>query len=635
MAKVQIYEKKTITFAPSKTSLKTKKMKKITMLFLATIFVSNLLAQTTITPGYHGLAIEPLTQNWNTASLITANDNWDNDALISIRGFMGNNSAITTVVDPSAVLVDDNSSPFTANPVDVNANQTNPAVFNTGGVTEFAITDPAVALAGSGTADMPFLKIYLCTMGRSSIPVSFDLIDIDNSVDNSIQKISIQARIGNSGNYTEIMNVADASAGPSLTLTTPVSFTLPPGCNNKEKIEIRIMTGNAAGNDEWIAIDNIVIGQGTGFTPTTATVAGTYTGSYECVTPDGFTHYINNNGTASTFDDDLILLSIKKGTTGVAITPAQVTVGVLAAVANLSSAGFVSNTNGFYSIPRYWALSPSSPPAGTTVPLVRFYYTAADLAALNTTLAGLPNPGIVTDADITQYNFVNISGINPDPSSGHPGSALSDYQKLIHTFNNSQMGNYAEFATGNFLGGTAGGGGGGAGLGPLPVTLVSFEGKAKNNAVYLDWSTSSEINNAYFSVERSQNGVTFEAIGKVNGGGNSNEMLNYAFIDAKPVQGVGYYRLRQVDFDGRFGLSNVISLKSRSNNAYSVFPKITSDNFEILSNAPYKNLKLIDVTGRMVFETGYLTNYSIGHLAAGVYFIEIDGYKQIEKIIKN
>ena len=395
------------------------------MLFLATIFVSNLLAQTTIAPNYHCLSISPLTQNWSDASLITVNDNWDNDALGSFRGFRGDNSASTTSpVDPSAVLANDTSSPFLGNQIDVNVNQTTPATFTTGGVTEFAITNPTIAIKGSGTADMPFLKIYLCTMGRSSIPVSFDLIDIDNSVNNSIQKISVQARIGNTGNYTEIMNVADASVGPSLTQTIPVSFTLPPGCNNKEKIEIRIMTGNAAGSDEWIAIDNIVIGQGTGFTPTTATVVGTYTGSYECITPDGFTHYINNNGTASTFDDDLILLSIKKGTTGVAITPAQVTVGVLAAVANVSAAAFVSNTNGFYSIPRYWALSPSSPPAGT--PLVRFYYTAADLAALNTTLAGLPNPGVVTDADITQYNFVATSGINPNPSSGHPGSASSD-----------------------------------------------------------------------------------------------------------------------------------------------------------------------------------------------------------------
>jgi len=86
----------------------------------------------------------------------------------------------------------------------VNANQTNPSTFTTGAVAEFEITNPTVALAGSGTADAPYLLITLNTSGRQNVNVAYNLRDIDGSTDNSIQPVAPHYRVGNTGNFTNL-----------------------------------------------------------------------------------------------------------------------------------------------------------------------------------------------------------------------------------------------------------------------------------------------------------------------------------------------------------------------------------------------------------------------------------------------
>src|SRR5262249_48883374 len=146
--------------------------------------------------------------------------------------------------------------------IDVIANQTNPAGVATGGVAEFHITDPVVALQGSGTARAPYIKIYLNTSGRENINVSYNLRDIDGGADNSVQPVALHYRVGNSGSFTNLAGgfVADASTGPNLaTLITPISVALPAACNNQALVELRIMTSDAVGSDEWIGVDDINI----------------------------------------------------------------------------------------------------------------------------------------------------------------------------------------------------------------------------------------------------------------------------------------------------------------------------------------------------------------------------------------
>lgn len=228
-------------------------MKKIFTLLCFTIIV-----QLTHAQAYFDLSTGALTQDWTNVAQITANDVWT--GVPSIQGFAGIDASTTVAgTDPQTILV-----PFTG--LQVFANQSAPNTFTSGGVAEFdGIANPTIALQGSGTADYPHIVIYLNTTGRSTITVSFTARDIDGSADNAIQPIAVQYRVGNAGNFTNLPAgfIADATTGPSLaTLTTPVTVTLPAAADDQAMVEVRIITANAVGSDEWVGIDNIVVTPG-------------------------------------------------------------------------------------------------------------------------------------------------------------------------------------------------------------------------------------------------------------------------------------------------------------------------------------------------------------------------------------
>ncbi len=196
----------------------------------------------------------PFAQNWSNTSLITTDDDWS--GVPGIIGYLGDDpSSTATGIDPQTILVERMTNP------DIIANQTSTSISN-GGVAEFHLTDPVIALQGSGTADSPFILINLNTSGYSSIQVSYNLRDIDGSTDNAVQQVALHYRVGNSGNFTNVPEayVADATEGPSLaTKVTPVSVTLPATVDNQPLVQIRIITTNAAGNDEWVGIDDLQV----------------------------------------------------------------------------------------------------------------------------------------------------------------------------------------------------------------------------------------------------------------------------------------------------------------------------------------------------------------------------------------
>jgi uncharacterized repeat protein (TIGR01451 family) len=197
----------------------------------------------------------PFSQNWTITTLITTTDDWS--GVPGIIGYRGDNLTAASDTDPQTILADGSSTP-----VDVNANRSDPDSFGTGGVTEFdGVGNPVVALSGSGTADAPFILLHLNTTNLQSIVVSYNLRDIDNSVDNAVQQVALHYRIGTSGSFTNLPAgyVADATAGPTATLTTPVTVTLPVSAENQSQVQLRIMTTNATGNDEWVGIDDISV----------------------------------------------------------------------------------------------------------------------------------------------------------------------------------------------------------------------------------------------------------------------------------------------------------------------------------------------------------------------------------------
>ncbi|MBS1613810.1 MAG: T9SS type A sorting domain-containing protein [Bacteroidetes bacterium] len=96
---------------------------------------------------------------------------------------------------------------------------------------------------------------------------------------------------------------------------------------------------------------------------------------------------------------------------------------------------------------------------------------------------------------------------------------------------------------------------------PLPVKMVSFTGSLiRENEVQLNWATALEINNSHFEIERSTDTKTWVTLGEVTGNGTSTTMLNYPYIDNNATEGIAYYRLKQVDYDGAWEYSPVISV---------------------------------------------------------------------------
>lgn len=197
----------------------------------------------------------PFSQDWSNAGLITVNDSWS--GVPGIEGFRGDGLTSATGTDPQGLLQADDPGVL-----DVNANQTNPSTFTTGGVTEFAIADPVIGLTGSGTATAPYIRLTVDTQGHTGVRVRYTVRDIDGSTDNAVQPVALHYRVGTSGAWTNVAAafIADATTGPSLaTLTTAVNVTLPAAVDNQPVVQLRIMTTNAVGNDEYVGIDDIVV----------------------------------------------------------------------------------------------------------------------------------------------------------------------------------------------------------------------------------------------------------------------------------------------------------------------------------------------------------------------------------------
>ncbi|SEJ59660.1 Por secretion system C-terminal sorting domain-containing protein [Dyadobacter sp. SG02] len=135
---------------------------------------------------------------------------------------------------------------------------------------------------------------------------------------------------------------------------------------------------------------------------------------------------------------------------------------------------------------------------------------------------------------------------------------------------------------------------------PLPVTLVSFTGKAVENTVALNWATTEEINASHFEVQRSSDARNFEPIGQVDAKGDSKVIVNYAFADQMPLAETNYYRLKQVDRDGTFAFSKTISIRFEAAIGIKVYPNPVTDILRIESGAALQSVEIFRADGSKV-----------------------------------
>ena len=161
----------------------------------------------------------------------------------------------------------------------------------------------------------------------------------------------------------------------------------------------------------------------------------------------------------------------------------------------------------------------------------------------------------------------------------------------------------------------------------LPVSLMSFNATASNQLAKLDWATASEVNNAYFDVERSADALTYTRVGNVPGRGNSFSRQQYSFTDETPAPGANYYRLRQVDTDGRFSFSPVRAVIIRGNGELTLLGNPVSTDLTVAGLLPGSSAELLNLSGqRQYYQPGISTDQlrlDVRHLPTGTYLLRV------------
>ncbi len=176
---------------------------------------------------------------------------------------------------------------------------------------------------------------------------------------------------------------------------------------------------------------------------------------------------------------------------------------------------------------------------------------------------------------------------------------------------------------------------------PLPVELIMFNAKAQNQSVRLNWSTASEHNNDFFTIERTQDAKEWVNLGTVKGTGNSTVKQDYRFVDEKPYANVSYYRLKQTDFDKKFTYSKVVRVELEEANQILVYPNPSSRTFTLTSGAEITQTKFLSTMGSLlpisIEKQGLETVIDPGDVSPGIYFIQAltsEGIKSIRVIKK-
>lgn len=138
----------------------------------------------------------------------------------------------------------------------------------------------------------------------------------------------------------------------------------------------------------------------------------------------------------------------------------------------------------------------------------------------------------------------------------------------------------------------------------LPVELTSFTATPEPKAVALNWTTSSEEHNASFEVQKSADGKNFETIGTIEGAGTSVVINTYNFTDESPVAGNSYYRLKQIDFDGTFEYSDILSVVFDTKITATIFPNPTSESLIVATEIQEEvTIRVFNMNGQVVFQS--------------------------------
>ncbi len=283
----------------------------------------------------------------------------------------------------------------------------------------------------------------------------------------------------------------------------------------------------------------------------------------------------------------------------------------------------VSNFH-YYTINRLNAALVSTPSTGLVGnQTIQMFFGANDSVSNGATLT------IVKNTSAAPTAWINIGGAGGPTATGSGGLIGSVTSTSVPTAFNS----FSTFALADQIGGGN----------ILPVGLMNFHAKPDHSVVDLDWSTSSESNNSYFTIERSRDGMGFDSLQRVDSkaiNGNSSTQLDYTSVDPNPYPGTSYYRLRQTDLDGKSAYSGIVSVNFDRAQSISVYPNPTSGTLYIGGldlGMSTLNAEWFDLSGRLLAGETVAVSGGVAKLNArfnnGVYLLKIIGSDGTFKLV--
>ena len=418
-------------------------------------------------------------------------------------------------------------------------------------------------------------------------------------------------------------SVAAPTASPTGTVSYNLTITDAQGCK----------ASPPATADVNLIIPQIVL-------PTVTTASGGY-----CDAADGFRYYQVSGSSPATYFFAIKWDSRESSTVKNAAT-VTVTYNATAPFSSTST----SNLDGSVLMRRYWNVNMNGQTFTYQVD-VKFYYDPTEKTEI-TTVKDANKAAAQTASGQTMYDVpfkwfktvgrqmdaTTISLIHGNNFSRFSSISLADANSANASTDGGIL--YARFnSVASFSGGTGGIGftNSNSGL-ALPVTLLYLNATPKDNSfIELDWATASEINNKGFEIERSKDGVSYDHIGWVDGHGNSNAHINYTLND-KGVEPdvVYYYRLKQVDIDGRYEYSNIVSASIMGERGFimgALVPNPASNQVAVnvvTDNVQTVDIMVTDMLGREVLAQPWQLavgangiDLDISALSQGVYHVTI------------
>lgn len=248
-------------------------------------------------------------------------------------------------------------------------------------------------------------------------------------------------------------------------------------------------------------------------------------------------------------------------------------------------------------------------------PVITLYYDAND------NVQDPSNLTICKNEDSAPTDWFDIGGTGATITSGSVSSTSSP----------SAFSSFSRFTLGNKNGGNN----------PLPVKIVSFSGSCGTNATILEWTTATEINNDFFTVETSKDGNVWTSVKNIKGAGNSNQLVNYSCIIPGVVATTSFYRLKQTDFDGKFEYTQPISVKNCKTgpSTVTIYPNPSAGVVNINFNGEKETIQTIEVynlMGSKIFNTiGFQGQIDLSNAPAGIYYAYLVGINEtmVQKIV--